>query len=221
MIDAIPISDIEVDDATRPVLNVMTKTFRLLRRAFHQSSHLPLLIRALLTRHGLPLRLYVDNDADYRSHQLASSCALKLGIALIHARRCRSSAGKGQAERFFMNALRTARGSNDLGGLDARLTTGSAQPQPLGVGRGRGPANRRMGVRSIGAAAVEKWTLAGELDSAVPRSRPLPRRPVPLRAAKSPRDAWSEPYSLHRAALRGRCQCARDGSPWCCATKPK
>ena len=38
-----------------------------------------------LIRRGLPLRLYVDNGANYRSQQLALVCA-KLGIALIHAR---------------------------------------------------------------------------------------------------------------------------------------
>ena len=58
-----------------------------------------------LIRRGLPLRLYVDNGANYRSQQLALVCA-KLGIALIHARPYQP-AGKGKIERFF-RTLRAA-----------------------------------------------------------------------------------------------------------------
>ncbi len=68
-----------LDDATRVVPHAAfafaenTRTF------------LPVFKQALLCR-GLPERLYVDNGANYRSHQLALVCA-KLGLALIHAAR--------------------------------------------------------------------------------------------------------------------------------------
>ena len=67
-----------IDDATR-VLPFAAFDFSESTTAF-----LPVL-KSALTRRGLPLRLYVDNGANYRSHQLALVCA-KLGIALIHAR---------------------------------------------------------------------------------------------------------------------------------------
>jgi transposase InsO family protein len=38
-----------------------------------------------IRRRGLPMRLYVDNGAAYRSRHLALVCA-KLGVTLIHAR---------------------------------------------------------------------------------------------------------------------------------------
>jgi len=81
-----------LDDATRVVthaefaLSENTRTF------------LPVLRQAILRR-GLPERLYVDNGASYRSHQLAVVCA-KLDIALIHARPYQPQ-GKGKIERFF------------------------------------------------------------------------------------------------------------------------
>ena len=62
------------------------------------AAFLPVFKHALLRR-GLPLRLYVDNGANYRSHHLALVCA-KLGIALIHARP-HQPAGKGKIERWF------------------------------------------------------------------------------------------------------------------------
>ena len=58
-----------------------------------------------LIRRGIPLRLYVDNGANYRSQHLALVCA-KLGIALIHAQPYQP-AGKGKIERFF-RTLRAA-----------------------------------------------------------------------------------------------------------------
>ncbi|HME69524.1 MAG TPA: DDE-type integrase/transposase/recombinase [Myxococcota bacterium] len=48
------------------------------------AAFLPVLEQAI-RRRGLPKRLYVDNGAVYRSHQLALVCA-KLGVTLIHAR---------------------------------------------------------------------------------------------------------------------------------------
>ncbi len=52
-----------------------------------------------LMRRGISKRLYVDNGAAYRSHQLALVCA-KLGITLVHARPYQPQ-GKGKIERFF------------------------------------------------------------------------------------------------------------------------
>ena len=81
-----------LDDATRLVpycafcLSENTQTF------------LPVFKQALLRR-GVPQRLYVDNGANYRSHQLALVCA-RLGVALIHARPYQPQ-GKGKQERWF------------------------------------------------------------------------------------------------------------------------
>ncbi|MGI9332082.1 MAG: DDE-type integrase/transposase/recombinase, partial [Gammaproteobacteria bacterium] len=81
-----------LDDATRVVTHA---EFALSEstRAF-----LPVFKRAIV-RHGLPKRLYVDNGANYRSHQLAVIAA-KLGVALIHARPYQPQ-GKGKIERYF------------------------------------------------------------------------------------------------------------------------
>lgn len=56
-------------------------------------------------RRGLPQRLFVDNGANYRCHQLAVVCA-RLGISLIHATPY-SPQSKGKQERFF-RTLRAA-----------------------------------------------------------------------------------------------------------------
>jgi transposase InsO family protein len=89
--------------------------------AFSESTgaYLPVL-RQGVTRRGIPLRLYVDNGAAFRSHHLALVCA-RLGITLIHARPYQP-AGKGKQERFFrtvrMRFLPTL-GPADLSSLDA------------------------------------------------------------------------------------------------------
>lgn len=81
-----------LDDATRLVpycafcLSENTQAF------------LPVFKQALMRR-GIPQRLYVDNGANYRSHQLAVVCA-RLGVALIHARPYQPQ-GKGKQERWF------------------------------------------------------------------------------------------------------------------------
>ncbi len=81
-----------LDDATRVITHAQfcwsenTATF------------FPVFKRALLRR-GIPLRLYVDNGAAYRSRQLELVCA-KLGITLVHARPYQPQ-GKGKIERFF------------------------------------------------------------------------------------------------------------------------
>lgn len=81
-----------LDDATRVIAHAQfcwsenTATF------------FPVFKQALLRR-GIPLRLYVDNGAAYRSRQLELVCA-KLGITLVHARPYQPQ-GKGKIERFF------------------------------------------------------------------------------------------------------------------------
>ena len=120
-----------IDDATR-VLPFAAFDFSESTTAF-----LPVL-KSALTRRGLPLRLYVDNGANYRSHQLALVCA-KLGIALIHARPWQP-AGKGEIERFF-RTLRAAW----LERLDADATS-SLEALNRGLD-GRTP--------------LEQWALAG------------------------------------------------------------
>ncbi|MGH8647333.1 MAG: hypothetical protein ACREV4_03595 [Gammaproteobacteria bacterium] len=67
-----------LDEATRVI------PFAAFALAENTQAFLPVFNQALMRR-GLPLRLYGDNGANYRSQQLALICA-KLGIALIHAR---------------------------------------------------------------------------------------------------------------------------------------
>jgi len=52
-----------------------------------------------IRRRGVPTRLYVDNGAAFRSHQLELACA-RLGITLIHSRP-HMPQGRGKIERFF------------------------------------------------------------------------------------------------------------------------
>ena len=81
-----------IDDATRVI------PFAAFAHSENTAAFLPVLKHALIRR-GLPLRLYCDNGASYRSQHLAVVCA-KLGIALIHARPYQPQ-GKGKIERFF------------------------------------------------------------------------------------------------------------------------
>jgi putative transposase len=81
-----------LDDATRVIAHAEF-AFAENTRAF-----LPVFKQALMRR-GLPARLFVDNGANYRSHQFALICA-KIGVALIHARPFQPE-GKGKIERFF------------------------------------------------------------------------------------------------------------------------
>ncbi len=94
-----------LDDATRVI------PYAAFALSENTQAFLPVFQQALMRR-GLPLRLYVDNGANYRSHHLALVCA-KLGIALIHARAYQPQ-GKGKLERWF----RTLRAQ-----LLTRLTT--------------------------------------------------------------------------------------------------
>ena len=102
-----------LDDATRVV------PYAAFALSENTSAYLPVLRQGVMRR-GIPLRLYVDNGAAFRSHHLALVCA-RLGITLIHARPYQP-AGKGKQERFF----RTVRtrfvpllGPADLASLDA------------------------------------------------------------------------------------------------------
>lgn len=102
-----------LDDATRIV------PFAAFALSENTAAFLPVFEQGI-RRRGIPLRLYADNGAVYRSHQLALVCA-KLGTTLIHARPYQP-AGKGKQERFFrtvrMRLLPTL-GEKDLASLDA------------------------------------------------------------------------------------------------------
>ena len=87
-----------IDDATRVI------PFAAFAYSENTTAFLPVFKQAI-ARRGLPMRLFVDNGANYRSQQLALVCA-KLGIALIHSRPYQP-AGKGKIERFF-RTLRAA-----------------------------------------------------------------------------------------------------------------
>ena len=62
------------------------------------SDYLDLLRKAFLKR-GIPKKLYVDNGAAFRSHQLGFVCA-SVGTVLIHAKPYQPQ-GKGKIERWF------------------------------------------------------------------------------------------------------------------------
>lgn len=81
-----------VDDATRVI------PFAAFALAENTAAYLPVLKEAVLRR-GAARRLFVDNGAAFRSHQLALVCA-KLGVTLIHARAYHPEA-KGKMERWF------------------------------------------------------------------------------------------------------------------------
>lgn len=81
-----------LDDATR-VIPYAEFAF-----AENTCAFLPVMMQAIMRR-GIPLRLFVDNGANYRSQHLALVCA-KLGVALIHARAYQPQS-KGKQERWF------------------------------------------------------------------------------------------------------------------------
>lgn len=81
-----------VDDATRVV------PYAAFALSENTAAYLPVLKEAVLRR-GAARRLFVDNGAAFRSHQLALVCA-KLGVTLIHARAYHPEA-KGKMERWF------------------------------------------------------------------------------------------------------------------------
>lgn len=102
-----------IDDATRLITHA---AFALSEKV---QAYLPVLEQAI-RRRGLPLRLYVDNGALFRSNHLKLACA-KLGITLIHSRPYIPQ-GRGKIERFFrtvrMQLLPTLQ-PQDLRSLDA------------------------------------------------------------------------------------------------------
>ena len=137
-----------IDDATR-VLPFAAFDFSESTTAF-----LPVL-KSALTRRGLPLRLYVDNGANYRSHQLALVCA-KLGIALIHARPWQP-AGKGKIERFF----RTLRAAwLERLDADATLSLEALNRSLWAWVEGEYHQSPHRGID--GRTPLEQWALAGE-----------------------------------------------------------
>jgi putative transposase len=102
-----------LDDATRVV------PYAAFALAENASAFLPVLRQGVMRR-GVPMRLYVDNGAAYRSHHLSLVCA-RLGITLIHARPYQP-AGKGKQERLFRTVrmqLLPVLGEADLHSLEA------------------------------------------------------------------------------------------------------
>ena len=102
-----------LDDATRVV------PYAAFALSENTSAFLPVLKQGVMRR-GVPLRLYVDNGAVYRSQHLSLVCA-RLGITLIHARPYQP-AGKGKQERFFRTArmqLLPTLGEADFASIDA------------------------------------------------------------------------------------------------------
>ena len=101
------------------------------------------------------MRLYVDNGANYRSHQLALVCA-KLGIALIHARPWQP-AGKGKIERFF----RTLRAAwLERLDADATLSLEALNRSLWAWVEGEYHQSPHRGLD--GRTPLEQWALAGE-----------------------------------------------------------
>jgi transposase InsO family protein len=73
-----------------------------------------------IRRRGIPMRLFVDNGAAYRSHHLSLVCA-KLGVTLIHARPYQPQ-GKGKKERWYREVRRQCLGTlreQDTSSLEA------------------------------------------------------------------------------------------------------
>lgn len=102
-----------LDDATRVIL------YAAFALSENVASFLPVFEQAI-RRRGIPLRLYVDNGAAYRSHHLSLVCA-KLGVTLIHARPYQPQ-GKGKQERWHREVRRQLLGTlaeQDLASLEA------------------------------------------------------------------------------------------------------
>ena len=114
-----------------------------------------------------------------------------------HSRSPLAASGKGENRALLQDASRRlARTPRRRCHLEPR----GAQPQPLGLGRGRvppiAPSRHRWAhpARAVGARRRRR---------ALPRPRPRPRRPVPLRG-QTPRHEGPHREPA-RAALRGRC----------------
>ena len=137
-----------IDDATRVI------PFAAFAMAENTTAFLPVFKQALIRR-GLPLRLYVDNGANYRSRQLALVCA-KLGIALIHARPFQP-AGKGKIERWF-RSLRNAWLNHLDAEATASLTTLNRSLWTFVEGEYHQSPHRGLG----GQTPLDRWALTGD-----------------------------------------------------------
>ena len=137
-----------IDDATRAI------PFAAFAHSENTTAFLPVFKSALIRR-GCPMRLFVDNGANYRSQQLALVCA-KLGVALIHARPYQP-AGKGKIERWF----RTVRAAW-LARLDAKATSSlDALNRSLWAWvEGEYHQSPHRGLD--GRTPLDQWALAGE-----------------------------------------------------------
>jgi len=102
-----------IDDATRVI------PYAAFALGENVGCFLPVFEQAV-RRRGIPLRLYVDNGAAYRSQHLSLVCA-KLGVTLIHARPYKPQ-GKGKQERWHREVRRQCLGTlgeQDTASLDA------------------------------------------------------------------------------------------------------
>lgn len=80
-------------------------------------------LQQALEKRGLPRKLYTDNGASFRTHQLRYTCA-RLGIALLHSR-AGIPEGRGKIERLFgtvrSQLMPLLEDANDIDELNARL----------------------------------------------------------------------------------------------------
>ncbi|MFZ5776036.1 MAG: DDE-type integrase/transposase/recombinase [Thermodesulfobacteriota bacterium] len=84
-----------IDDATRVIAHAAF--------AFGEdAANFMAVFKQAILRRGIPVRLFVDNGAAFRSHHLELVCA-KLNVHLIHARAYHAQA-KGKIERWFRTA---------------------------------------------------------------------------------------------------------------------
>jgi putative transposase len=101
------------DDATRVI------PYAAFALGENVASFMPIFEQAI-RRRGIPMRLYVDNGAAYRSQHLSLVCA-KLGVTLIHARPYQPQ-GKGKQERWHREVRRQCLGTcsgQDTSSLEA------------------------------------------------------------------------------------------------------
>lgn len=106
-------------------------------------------LRAAITRRGVPEVLYADNGAPFHNHALARTCAM-LGIRLVHSRPY-SPQGRGKQERLnryirerFLTEIEHT-GINSLGELNDRFDAWAEQI-----------ANRRRHAET-GETPIDRW----------------------------------------------------------------
>ena len=137
-----------LDDATRAI------PFAAFAFSENTTAFLPVFKNALIRR-GCPMRLFVDNGANYRSQQLALVCA-KLDVALIHARPYQP-AGKGKIERWF-RTLRAAW----LARLDTKATESLEALNRSLWAWVEGEYHQSPHRGLDGRTPLDQWALAGE-----------------------------------------------------------